>query len=91
MGEASGAEETFKLLDNHKPDLLILDLLMPGKTGLDVLKEIKKTHEDIKVLVVTAVNQKAVNEQAKKLGAKAVLYKPFDSTDMAEMVNKLCQ
>lgn len=91
LAEASNADEALKLLTSHKPDLLILDLLMPGKSGLDVLKEIGQTKKEQKVLVVTAVNQKSVNDEAKRLGAKAVLYKPFDSTEVAEMVKKLCR
>lgn len=89
MGEASNAEETFSMLGNNMPDLLMLDLLMPGKSGLDVLKGVSRKYPKLKVLLVTAVNQKMVNDEAKKLGAKGVLYKPFDSDEMLKLVDRV--
>jgi two-component system chemotaxis response regulator CheY len=89
LAQAANADEAMRLLDVERPDLLMLDLLMPGKTGLDVLREIGKKHDGLKVLVVTAVNQKAVNDQAKKLGATSVIYKPFDSDELVAIVSKI--
>jgi len=89
LGEGANADEALKLLKKHQADIMLLDLLMPGKSGLDVLKKIKKDKHNLNVLIVTAVNRKPINERAKKYGAKKILYKPFDSDEMLKMVDEI--
>jgi len=87
--EAGNAEETLTMFDKSHPDLVLLDILLPGESGLDILRQIKAKNKDVKVLIVTAVNQDTVNEEAKKLGADNILYKPFDPAELTTAINSV--
>jgi len=84
--EASNGDEAIELYRSHNPDLVTLDLIMPGKGGIDVLKEIG---DEASVIVVTAVGQDSVVEEAKGLGAKGYIVKPFDKNQVLEEVKKI--
>lgn len=88
-GEAGNSDEAVLLFDKEKPDLVLLDILLPGESGLDILKKLKAKDGGVKVLIVTAVNQETVNEEAKQLGAKGILYKPFDPSELTAAINEV--
>ena len=88
-GEAGNADEAVALFDKEKPDLVLLDILLPGESGLDILKKLKGKDSSVKVLIVTAVNQETVNEEARQLGAKGILYKPFDPSELTAAITEV--
>ena len=72
-----GAEAVEKYL-SLKPDILLLDLTMPKKDGLTVLKEIKKIHPDAKVIMLSASDSKNMVDDCLEAGATSFISKPFD-------------
>lgn len=84
--EANNGEEALKQNEAEKPELILLDLIMPKIGGIDVLKNIGKL---AKVIVISAVGQDAVIAEAKTLGAKGFIIKPFDNKQVLEEVNKV--
>jgi len=74
-------DSAIDLLENMKIDLLLLDLMMPGKSGFDVLEEIKKLkkkeNRDIPVVIITAKSGQADIDRALELGATTYIVKPF--------------
>ena len=72
----SGLEGLTALL-RQRPDLVLLDINMPGMNGLEVLRDIKRLDERIPVIMVTANSEIAAAEYALKNGAFAYLPKPF--------------
>lgn len=88
IGEADNGEGALDAFNKNKPDLVLLDILLPGESGLDILKKLKSLDSSVRVLIVTAVNQDAVSREAINLGAKGVLYKPFDAAELVEAINK---
>lgn len=92
--EANDGREGITLAQSHQPGLIITDILMPGMEGMETLLEIRKTMPQTKVLVVsgsagmvdTQVNYLSM---AEKLGADAVLAKPFLPNELTAIVNKL--
>ncbi|MFA5161549.1 MAG: response regulator [Elusimicrobiales bacterium] len=88
-GEAGNADEAFALYQKERPELVLLDILLPGESGLDILRKLKMTDNTANVLIVTAVNQEAVNDEAKQLGARGILYKPFDPSELTTAITEV--
>lgn len=77
--EAATAQETYHLASNVSPDLVLLDLKMPGLSGLDLVQNIKKLDATIAVIILTGYGSIATAMQALKLGADHYLSKPADA------------
>jgi len=71
------------------PDLVLLDIKMPVMSGIETLAEIRKASKDLPVLMMTAYGDLEVVEQAKKLGVKHYIIKPFDLNEVKIMVKGL--
>jgi CheY-like chemotaxis protein len=88
----SGAEALTALSLVHF-DLVITDVLMPDVSGLDVIRELKKTQPGIKVLAISGggrfVSAADCTAQAKEIGADDVLLKPFDEALLQERIRAL--
>jgi two-component system, response regulator PdtaR len=85
VGEAGDGETALKLAENLRPDLSILDIVMPGMDGLAAAAAINKA-ELSAVLILTAFSQRDFVERATKTGAMAYLVKPFDKQDLMPAV-----
>ncbi len=85
---AGSTEEGLKLLREAHPDIVTIDLMMPGRSGLDMLAEMQADPaiRDVPSLVVTAVGIQADLEQANKLGATATLNKPFSHQQLIDAI-----
>jgi len=87
-GEAGDADEFFDYLPKTHPELILLDILMPGKSGLEIMRKLLQMRPNMRVLVVTAVNQEAINEEARAMGAHGILYKPFEPSELEYAINR---
>ena len=87
--EAGGSKELFEKLEETVPDLMLLDLFFPTENGLDMLARLKKQYPRLKVLMVTGLKQETISEEAKRLGADGMLYKPFDTDDLLHEVKQI--
>lgn len=79
-------------IETHKPDILLLDLMMPEVTGFDILAELEKTsatRDFMPVLVLTADTNPKSKEKALKLGASDFLTKPFDISEVSLRIQNL--
>jgi CheY-like chemotaxis protein len=74
---ATGGEEGMKMFAKNRPDLILVDLMMPGVSGMDVLEQLKAAGSTTPVIVITADMQEGVNEKCFELGAYAVINKPL--------------
>lgn len=63
------------------PDLILLDIMMPGFTGLEVLEKMRKSNVHIPVILMTAYGDANTEKKAKELGVAAYLTKPFNNID----------
>jgi two-component system response regulator RegA len=77
--EACTAPDTLHVARNVSPDLVLLDLKMPGLSGLDLIQDIKKVDATIAVIILTGYGSIATAMQALKLGADHYLSKPADA------------
>ncbi len=76
---AANGSQALELVTKQNPDLMLLDLRMPGKSGMEVLKEMKADYPDVAVIVVTAVDEVDIAIEAIRNGAYDYLHKPFDA------------
>lgn len=75
--EASDGEIAVQTFKQEKPDLVIMDITMPNKNGLDALKEIKSIDPNANVVMCSAMGQESMVVDAIKSGAKDFIVKPF--------------
>ncbi|MEE8414529.1 MAG: HD domain-containing phosphohydrolase [Dehalococcoidales bacterium] len=86
--EAGGAEQVLDKLKHHAVDLVILDIKMPGKSGAELLPEIKASYPDTAVIMATATIDTNVAIQCMKQGAYDYITKPFKLDEVAINVGK---
>jgi two-component system, NarL family, invasion response regulator UvrY len=89
LGEASNSEELMSQLYENDWDIIILDITLPGKNGLDLLIEIKKRKPDIKVLILTMHTEEEIAIRALKTGASGFLNKDSVPGELISAVNKI--
>jgi len=87
VGEAPNGQTALVMAKETNPDLITLDVILPDNTGLDVLKGIKKDQPDMKVIIVSAVGQEVIVNEAKENGALDYIVKPFSEEKVLEKVS----
>ncbi|MDB4978443.1 MAG: putative response regulator [Candidatus Peribacteria bacterium] len=85
--EASTGVQAMSLWHEHQPDLLLLDLVMPEKGGIEVLRETGAL-KAAKVIIISALGQDKIIQEAMSLGALAFIVKPFDEKQVIDTVTK---
>jgi DNA-binding response OmpR family regulator len=89
FAEADDGEESLAVARRVKPDVVILDIMMPRRSGLEVLIELRRDEAfaDTRVIVLTA--QPATREEALREGADIVMVKPFEPDEIAAAVEEV--
>ncbi len=83
----SKPKEVLPFIQKQRPDIVLLDVLMPEVSGLDILKKIKSLYRDsVKVIMVTVADDDQTYQKAKDLGADGFIIKPFDTTYLESVV-----
>lgn len=91
VGLARNGVEAIRLCAQHQPDLVTLDLTMPEMDGIDCVEELVRIKPDIRVLVVSALSDKATALEAIKRGANGFLFKPFTDDQLVHALKELSQ
>ncbi len=84
--QATCGEECLELLKAHHPKLILLDLMMPGMSGMEALAEIRKRDTHVSVVVLTATTSYQTAVAAMKLGAADYLAKPFEVVELKHVI-----
>ena len=82
VGEAADGLEAIRCVQNHSPDMILLDLSMPRMTGLDAIKEIKRVTPQIKIVVLTVHNTEEYILSTLQAGADGYVLKDAHSTEL---------
>lgn len=84
--QAANGMQALEMVQIERPDLILLDMKMPGMDGLEILRRLKKMDKTLKVIMMTAYGELDMVEEATKLGALAHFTKPFDIEDLCNEV-----
>jgi two-component system response regulator (stage 0 sporulation protein F) len=86
--QASNGKTALEIVKNESPDLVLLDMKIPGMDGLDILKHIRQINPHIKVIMMTAYGELDMIKEAMELGALMHFTKPFDIDELRQAVNR---
>jgi CheY-like chemotaxis protein len=88
--EAKDGDESLELARGARPNLILLDMMMPGRSGLEVLQQLRRQPElaQIPVIMVTARAQARDREAAVRAGATEFVTKPFSPRELAAVVEE---
>lgn len=89
--EASDGQETLYLLSQEQPDLLVLDILMPKLTGIEVCETIRKDpiYQNVPILFLSSLNEKESVIKGLEVGGDDYLTKPFDPNELVARINAM--
>jgi len=89
IGEASSLEETIEVVTKLKPDLVTMDMTIPGTDGLECTREIHKIDSNIKVIIVSSMMDDEIVRKAKKTHVSGYIQKPVDAEELALLINRV--
>ena len=85
---ALNGEQALKKIDDDLPDVVVLDLKMPGMDGMEVLRRIRKAYPKVQVIMLTGHGSEKDEQEARKLGVFEYLQKPIDIETLMKKVKK---
>ena len=89
VGEASSLEETIEVVTNTKPDLVTMDMTIPGTDGFECTREIHKIDSNIKVIIVSSMMDDEIVRKARKTHVSGYAQKPVDSEELTLLINRI--
>ena len=81
-------EQALEFLDNEVPDVIVLDLKMPGMGGVDVLRKAKSDNPEVEIIILTGHGSEEDKKTCLELGAYAYLHKPVDISQLTEIIDE---
>ena len=88
VGEASNGEQAITMYQDTRPDVVLMDITMPGMDGLTALSKIREIDPEARVIICSALGQQRLIVQAIQLGAKDFIVKPFQPQRVVSALKK---
>jgi two-component system chemotaxis response regulator CheY len=89
VGEAADCAEAVRCFTALKPDVVFLDLILPGKSGVEILDELRKINPVPKIVILTAVEQEEIDRRLSNKGADAIMRKPFSFDEFKVLLKSI--
>lgn len=89
IGEAANGQEAVEMYRKLLPDVVTMDITMPGMTGIEAVKAIIAEYPDAKIVMVTALGQQKLIVDALESGAKDFITKPFNPEQMVQVLQNV--
>ena len=83
---AYDGEQALAMVKKDQPEIMVLDLRMPGMHGMEVLRHVKRDHPDVQVIILTGHGSEADRELSEELGAFAYLQKPVNINQLVDVM-----
>ena len=91
VAEAANGYEAIALYQETRPDVVLMDITMPGMPGIEALEEIMRIDPEVRVIMSSAMGQEAFVRESVKKGAKGFLVKPMVEATLLRMVRSVAQ
>jgi two-component system response regulator AtoC len=89
--KASSGDEALQSLKSKETDLILLDILMPGMSGLEVLENVRKLYPELPVIILTGVKDKRIVDDTFNMGAADFIPKPIDLDILEQSISNNLQ
>ncbi|MDD3043113.1 MAG: response regulator [Methanosarcinaceae archaeon] len=89
VAEGADGEEAIEKYKASKPEIILLDIVMPKMEGVEALQKILEIDPEAKVVMCSSIGQQSVVKDALKIGAKDFIVKPFESANVLEVIEKV--
>ena len=91
IGDAGNGKDGYDLIVEKSPDVVTMDVSMPGMNGIEALRLIKEFNPRIKVVILSAEGERQMKEEAAKLGADGFVTKPYQKAEILEAIKACLQ
>lgn len=87
--DVQSGEEALSVYRDLMPDVVLMDILMPGMNGISVTQEIVKIDPSANIIVITAIGKPGLEKECMDAGARGFLLKPFRMQDLLDLIDSL--
>lgn len=87
-GDCKSGKEAVSKYEEIQPDIVTMDIIMPGMDGLETARTILENHPEAKIVMLSSLAYEDPVNEAKSIGAKGFIYKPFKQEDVLGILDK---
>jgi DNA-binding NarL/FixJ family response regulator len=91
VAEASNAKESISMVDTFEPDIVLMDIRLPGRSGIEACEEIKEKHPEVRVIMLTSYAEDEMLFSAIKAGASGYVLKQIDSEGLVKSLDAVAR
>ena len=88
VGEAKDGNEVLPLVNRENPDVILMDIVMPHKSGIEATQEVLEHHPDVKVIACSTLDQDSMVEKAVEAGCINYIVKPFQKQSLIHAIRE---
>lgn len=89
VGKASSLEEVQEVIPSLKPDIVTMDMTIPGTDGIECTEAVKKMHPNARVIMISSMKDDTIVKRAKKAGASGYVQKPVDPEELKNVIHRI--
>ena len=89
IAEAASGIDAMRMIRDHRPDIVFLDIILPDANGIEVLDDLHASHPELSVVICSSIGQESTVQKALQHGAKAYIQKPLTIDSLAAALTKI--
>jgi two-component system, NarL family, response regulator DevR len=91
VGDAANADQAFALIERQRPDVILLDVRLPGASGIEVCRTVTERYPEIAVIILTTFTDESLVEQCIKAGARGFIVKDIERFDLKRSIRAVAR